>query len=85
MYENKFKQRIRFSSSEQTLYIDIMLSLDQLLSIGQDEKNRIVLNNIIEEVPPIVLKYKKKIKDFDFDKFLLDFKKCFGERREESE
>ena len=72
----KFKQRIRYSRIQKTIYMDLMLNLDQFILIEQKERTRIVADKLIKEVPVIIAKYK--LKDFDLSKFKVDLNKCFG-------
>ncbi|WP_031457238.1 hypothetical protein, partial [Flavobacterium chungangense] len=55
--EYNFKQRIRFIKKEKALYMDIMLDFDLFLKITQEERNRIVFEKLIKEVPEIIAKY----------------------------
>ncbi|MEJ5148738.1 hypothetical protein [Sphingobacterium sp. MYb388] len=67
------KQRIRLSKKEKTIYMDIMLNLNQFLKIEQKERKKIVVEKLINEVPVIIRKYK--LEDFDILKFESDLKK----------
>lgn len=67
-----FKQRIRFSKKEETLYMDIMLDLEQFMKNTQKEREEIVVDKLISEVPLIIAKYK--FRDFDLLTFEKDFK-----------
>ncbi|MDR7212734.1 hypothetical protein [Flavobacterium piscis] len=69
--EYNFKQRIRFIKKEKALYMDIMLDFDLFVKITQEERNKIVFEKLIKEVPEIIAKYK--FKDFDLDKFKEDW------------
>lgn len=69
--EYNFKQRIRFVKKEKALYMDIMLDFDLFMKITQPERNKIVMDKLIEEVPTIISKYK--FKDFDLPKFTKDW------------
>ncbi len=69
--EYNFKQRIRLVKKEKALYMDIMLDFDLFLKITQPERNKIVFDKLIKEVPEIIAKYK--FKDFDLARFTLDF------------
>ncbi|OOV20219.1 hypothetical protein [Flavobacterium sp. LM4] len=69
--EYNFKQRIRFIKKEKALYMDIMLDFDLFLKITQEERNRIVFEKLIKEVPEIIAKYK--FKNFDLDTFKQDW------------
>jgi|GEM_PF-1072940 len=66
------KQRIRHSKKERKLYIDIMLNMYEFMSINDEERVRIVSVKLLEEIPPIIKKYK--FKDFDLLKFETDLK-----------
>jgi len=68
-----FKQRIRFDKKTQWLSIDIMLDFDLFKQITLEEKNKIVAEKFIAEIPPIIAKYK--FKDFDLIKFKADLSK----------
>ncbi|MNU02923.1 hypothetical protein D3C72_2467810 [compost metagenome] len=50
-----------------------MLDLNQFLQIDQNEREEIVVEKLITEVPAVVNKYK--LEDFDILKFESDFKK----------
>lgn len=72
--EYDFKQRIRLNRNNKILYIDLMLDYSFFISdITQEDRIDVVVKKIIEEVPPIVKKYK--LKDFDLDLFMKDLKK----------
>ena len=70
-----FKQRIRFLKKEKTLYMDIMLDLDEFKRIDQTKRERIVAGKLVKEIPPVVAKYK--FADFDLAKFETDLKSSF--------
>ena len=67
------KQRIRMSKKEKKIYLDIMLDLPYFLEITQKEREKIIVEKIISEVPPIIAKYK--LDSFDLRKFEADLKK----------
>ena len=69
--EHNFKQRIRFVKKEKALYMDIMLDFDLFMKISQEERNTIVFDKLIKEVPEIIAKYK--FKDFDLASFTNDW------------
>lgn len=69
------KQRIRHSKKEKKLYIDIMLDLPKFKEIQQIERENIVIDKIIKEIPPIISKYK--FLDFDLPKFEKDLRTIF--------
>lgn len=66
------KRRIRYSKKEKVLYIDIMLDMYEFMRISDDERVRIVSGKLLEEIPPIIAKYK--FEDFDLLKFETDLK-----------
>lgn len=67
------KQRIRLLKKEKTIYMDIMLNLNQFLKIEQKEREKIIVEKLINEVPVIIRKYR--LEDFDILKFESDLKK----------
>ena len=71
------KQRIRFSKKEKNLYLDIMLNLPHFLEILQKEREEIIVDKIITEVPQVIAKYK--FKDFELVRFEKDLKKWMRE------
>jgi hypothetical protein len=70
-----FKQRIRYSKKEKDIYIDIMLDFFQFVRIEQVEREKIVAEKLIAEIPPIIAKYK--LENFNLTKFKADLVKCF--------
>lgn len=70
-----FKQRTRFSKDEHTLYADIMLDLKQFKIISHTDRERIIAEKLLSEIPAIVLKYK--FKNFDLERFKIDLKGWF--------
>lgn len=71
--EYNFKQRIRMDRKNKTLYIDLMLDYYYFISdVTQEDRINVVANKIINELPPIIKKYK--LKDFDTDLFMSDLK-----------
>jgi hypothetical protein len=69
-----FKQRIRYSKKEKELYLDIMLDFLQFVKIEQKERDKIVAEKLIAEIPPIIARYK--FEDFNLPKFEKDLVKC---------
>ncbi|WP_437922386.1 hypothetical protein [Sphingobacterium sp. LRF_L2] len=67
------KQKARFSKNDKELSIDLVFDLALFMRITQEERNRIVLEKLIAEVPAIIAKYK--FEDFDLPTFEKDFKK----------
>lgn len=70
------KQRIRLSKKEKKIYIDIMLNLPEMKQSDQPTRNRIVQQKLLAEVPAIIRKYK--LKEFDTERFIEDFKNKFS-------
>lgn len=76
--EYNFKQRIRMDRKDKILFMDLMLDYNYFTSnITQEDRINAVAKKIIEEVPPILKKYK--FKDFDADLFINDLKMYFIE------
>jgi GGDEF domain-containing protein len=71
--EHNFKQRIKHSKAEKKVYLDIMLDLNQFKQIEQRERERIVAQKLISEIPPIIDRYK--FNDFDLPNFEIDLRK----------
>ncbi|MFC4476495.1 hypothetical protein [Flavobacterium chungangensis] len=72
--EHNFKQRIRMDRKDKALYIDLMLDYNYFVSdITQEDRIKVVANKMMDEIPPIIKKYK--LKDFDVDLFMQDLKK----------
>jgi|LakMenEpi03Aug12_release.lakeMendotaPanAssembly.Ray.scaffolds.fasta_scaffold587122_2 hypothetical protein len=66
------KQRIRLSKKEKKIYLDIMLDLPHFLEIAQKEREKIIVDKLIAEIPSIITKYK--LEDFNLMKFETDLK-----------
>lgn len=64
------KQRIRFSKKEKKIYLDLMLDLNEFLKIEQNEKEKIVVEKLLNEIPRIISRYK--LLDFDIKSFTTD-------------
>jgi len=71
--EYKFKQRIKYFRKERKVYLDIMLDLKQFRQIEQSERERIVAQRLVSEIPPIIANYR--LPDFDLPKFETDLRK----------
>jgi hypothetical protein len=65
-----FKRRIRFSKKEKVLYIDIMLSLDQMRIASHEHRKRVIVERLLDEIPVVLHRYS--IKDFDETRFVED-------------
>jgi hypothetical protein len=66
-----FKQRIRFARKEKRLYIDVMLDLDELRQMSDQERERVVVSHLRDEVPSVIRKYS--IRQFEYERFVADF------------
>lgn len=71
--ELNFKQRIKFSKKNKMLGIDVMLDFNGIKNLSDEERKKSVIESIINTVSSIVFKYK--IKDFNADKFIMDFQR----------
>lgn len=73
----EFKQRIRHSKKEQVLYMDIMLDYHEFVAMTHEQRVTALCEKLLEEMPPIVRKYK--FKDFDLDKLVDNLNTWFSE------
>lgn len=74
--EYNFKQRIRLDKKNKILYIDLMLDYYYFVSdISQENRIKVVVKKIMNEIPPIINKYK--LKDFNLYLFMEDLKEFF--------
>jgi len=68
--ELTFKRRVRFSKKEQTLYMDIMLHLPEMISLTHAERRRTIVQRLEQEIPEVLTKYA--FQDFDQPRFERD-------------
>lgn len=61
-----FKPRLRFSKKEKVLYMDIMLDYHKFVGMTHEQRVTALCEKLLQEMPPIVIKYK--FDDFDLDK-----------------
>ncbi|ELW9270660.1 hypothetical protein RGO85_002636 [Acinetobacter baumannii] len=73
----EFKQRIRHSKKEQVLYMDIMLDYRKFVGMTHEQRVTALCEKLLQEMPPIVRKYK--FDDFDLDKLVSNLKTWFVE------
>ncbi|MBT1697133.1 hypothetical protein KK083_09620 [Fulvivirgaceae bacterium PWU4] len=66
-----FKQRIRYSKKEKTLYMDIMFDLEEVVRLSHEDKKKLLAKKLSGEVPEILSRYKYE--DFNVKEFLNDF------------
>jgi hypothetical protein len=52
-----FKPRIRFSKKDQTLYMDVMLHLPEMIPLSHQERRGVVIQKLKQEIPEILNKY----------------------------
>ena len=73
--ELAFKRRLRLSAKERILYMDIMLDLDQMRRANHQTRRKLIVEQLIREIPAVLRKYK----DLDFDEahFLQDLTAWF--------
>ena len=57
-----FKRRVRFSKKDQTLYMDVMLHLPEMIPLPHEERRGIIIDRLEQEIPENLNKY-------DFDNF----------------
>ena len=77
--ELKFKQRKRFSKKDNVLYLDIMLTYDKMINSDEQTRNKIIAQQIIQELPEVIAKYK--FPDFNSRQFEIDLKSYFENRK----
>ena len=70
--ELNLKRRVKFAKKEKKLYLDIMLDLHNMRAANPELRKKIVAERLLNEVPPIISKYK--IDQFDSPRFISDFK-----------
>jgi hypothetical protein len=67
-----FKRRVRLSKKNKTLYMDIMLDLEDMKSASPEKRRRIIIHRLSREIPKIMLKYK--MPEFARDQFFDDLR-----------
>ena len=75
----KFKRRIRFSKKDETLYMDVMLHLPDMVPLTHEERCRVVIAKLEREISEILTKYS--FKDFDQARFETDLHAWFATNR----
>jgi hypothetical protein len=70
-----FKRRVRFSKKDQTLYVDVMLHLPDMVPLTHGERRRAVMQRLEQEIPEVLTKYE--FQDFDQPKFESDLRDWF--------
>ena len=70
--ELNFQRRLRFARKEKTVFMDVMLDLEQTRHADHERRKRIVVERLAEEIPAVLRKYS--IQDFDEARFAEDLK-----------
>lgn len=72
---HNFTQRKRYDKKERKIRMDIMLDLEEFIKIDSSERERIVAQKLVEELPLALAKYK--FKNFDLPRFTEDLRSWF--------
>ncbi|PYJ51171.1 MAG: hypothetical protein DME83_07865 [Verrucomicrobia bacterium] len=70
-----FEKRVRFSKKDQTLYMDVILHLPEMIPLTHDERRRVILQRLELEIPEVLTKYE--FRDFDRARFESDMHDWF--------
>jgi hypothetical protein len=70
-----FKRRVRFSKKDQTLYMDVMLHLPDMIPLTHGERRRAIMQRLEQEIPEVLTKYA--FRDFDQPRFESDLHDWF--------
>lgn len=70
-----FSQRIRLSQKDNCLYLDLMFKLEEIEAMTANNKRAFIVRKMLEEIPPIIEKYKKL--DFDVLRLSKDIREWF--------
>ena len=68
--ELNFVRRLRFARKEKTIFLDAMLDLEQMRHADHQHRKRIVVGQLMMEVPLVLRKYS--VAGFDEVRFLED-------------
>jgi len=68
--ELNFVRRLRFARKEKTIFMDVMLDLEQMRHANHQHRKRIIVGQLIVEVPLVLKKYS--VAGFDEVRFLED-------------
>lgn len=69
----KLKQRVKFRKKDKTLFMDVMLDLDEMRNLEPDVRTHTVGKHIVEAVQATLAKYS--FAQFDSKRLLFDFEK----------
>ena len=73
----RFHRRVRFVKKEKTLYMDVMLDLDEMSRATREVRRQIVTTRLLSEVPSVLGKYS--LGDSDGARFEHDLKDWLGQ------
>ena len=68
--EYDFKKRIRFLKNDQTLYMDVMLDLVEMVSLNHEERFLRVFKKLENDISEVLIKYN--FSGFDRQRFVND-------------
>jgi hypothetical protein len=71
-----FKRRVRFSKQDQTLYMDVMLHLPDMVPLAHNERRNTIIACLQREIPEVLNKYK--FHNFDQRKFENELRSWFA-------
>ncbi len=74
--ELDFNRRVRFSKKDQTLYMDVMLQLSDMISLAHNERRRVIIERLSREIPEVLTEYK--FRDFDQPRFESELRAWFS-------
>src|SRR5262245_23678805 len=75
--ELNFQRRLRFARKKKTVFMDVMLDLEQMRQADHERRKRIVIERLVDEIPAVLRDYV--IRDFDEVRFAQDLKSWFAE------
>lgn len=75
--ELDFQPRLRFARKDKTVFMDVMLDLEQMRKAEHELRKRIVIEQLTEKIPPVLRNYS--IRDFDEARFVEDLKRWLTE------
>ena len=71
-----FKRRVRFAKKNQTLYMDVMLHLPEMVPLTHHERCRVIIQRMEREISEALSKYN--FADFDRPRFESDLQNWFA-------
>src|SRR4030095_12577886 len=74
--ELNFRRRLRFARKEKTVFMDVMLAVEQRRQADHERRKRIVIERLLDEIPAVLRDYA--IRDFDEVRFGQDLKSWFA-------